>query len=110
MSEDVDYRNLANGSGFRLKVGKFTFVGVKLSGYAKSSLDISGAVNLLGGSGRLSKDKQIANDWLVLVEEGGNVSTLEVWELQQIADKLAMSTGAPANVVFKNMHTADKEE
>lgn len=109
MSEDIDYGNLGKGSAFSWTIAGVKFVAVKLEGYAKSSLDVSGAVQLTGVAGKLSKDKQIVNDWLVFVLEGGKVSTLETWDLQKAADTVAMSTGASANVIFKDVHDLSKE-
>jgi hypothetical protein len=69
------------------------------------STSLTEAVSLTGVSGNISKDKEAMNTFLVFVEEGGQVTSLQAWELQRIADALAKTNGAAADVIFKNAHS-----
>lgn len=85
------------------------FIAVKLTGYNKSFLDITGGITLTGGSGGIKKGSENVNDWLVFVDEGGKVTSLEQWELQKAVDHLAEVTGEPVSVIIKNLHSEDND-
>lgn len=81
------------------------FMAIKLTGYNKTFLDVTGGISLTGGSGGVKKGKENVNDWLVFVEEEGKVTSLAQWELQKAVDHLAEVTGESVSVIIKNMHS-----
>jgi len=109
--DNIDVRNLGNGSGTELRIGNTRVVIVKLPENSKSSFDVSGAVKLTGITGNVAKDKQTANNYLAFVEdEEGKVRSLGGWDLNNLVNDIAKATDAPAEVIFKLLHLSGQKD
>jgi hypothetical protein len=102
MSDDFDFGNLSSDEYKHWGVGDKKFFAVKLEGLIKTSFNASGGVKFTGITGNVSKDNQVATDWLVLVKHGDQkVQTISSWEYNDQANYLAKVTGGPVNAIFK---------
>jgi len=104
--EDIDFGNLPPEDIKHWKLFDVGFVGVKFEGMIKSSFGGSGGVKWTGITGSATKDKLVATEWLILVMEGGKVSTLGSWEQQETVNHLAKLTGAPVKGTLIDRPTA----
>ena len=100
----IDFGNLSSSDYKYWRMGKREFLAVKLEGFIKTSFGASGGIRWVQGvTGSAQKDSEVASDWLVLVKEGQEVSTLDSIQFRDQANFLAKLVDTPVNAGFNRL-------
>ena len=104
--DSIKFREVHNGSAITWTFGDVEFFGIRLDHFVDSSIEAAGAVKFTGITGDVKKDKLVHSHWRVYVKKGdGSVTSEDAWMKEQLANAIAKSTGAPAELIFKDVHS-----